>query len=197
MIYEVKANPTKGPTRKQRSLASTAVRLVRHRVTTGSDGKPLLYREQRRGAAGKPRTNLPLLVDAINGTVDVGIGFAANSYLAVTVIDLRHPRIISPDDEVKARLWAIINDIPAEVSSPPCTDRLVANSTMKQLRPSYGVPYSIYPFPPKWAASLVTGYVRVHVRLNTAAITEAFHAAGFEADCLLSACGARLQAVAQ
>lgn len=39
--------------------------------------------------------------------------------------------------------------------------------------------------PASYAPGLITGFLRVHVHLNTAAVTRAFQRAGFEAVCLL------------
>ena len=72
---------------------------------------------------------------------------------------------------------------------PPCISYLVADSMMKSSEKGYGAPYTIYPFPPQICAMLVTGYLRLHIVLNTAALTNAFRHAGFETTCLLENAG--------
>jgi hypothetical protein len=78
---------------------------------------------------------------------------------------------------------------PAVVSVPPCISYLVADSMVKSSAKGYRAPYTIYPFPPQICARLVTGYLRLHIVLYTAAVTDEFRHAGFEVTCLLEAEG--------
>jgi hypothetical protein len=118
-----------------------------------------------------------------------GVGSVTNSYLAVSAINLLHPDLQPPDAAIVERIRHIRDDTPNEICVQSCISYLVADSLMKSPAKGYGAPYNIYPFAPQTCAMLVTGYLRLHIVLNTAALTEAFRRARFEATCLLEAAG--------
>ena len=131
------------------------------------------------------QTNLGLLWQALLQARERGIGFAANSYLAITVMDSLRRNMQHPEQTLQE--W---NETTNKMLSPgiwPCIIRrqIEKNSWEHMATPNIGVPYTIYPLPSDYVTAIVTGAIGIHYRLNTDAITEALCDAGFEAKCLL------------
>jgi hypothetical protein len=189
-IYEVKAGAGKHVGGKQKRRMERVPALTMGHMTRGLDGGYLIHQAyERLPADGTITSNLNLFTEGINEAEQSGVGTATNSYLAVSAINLLHPDLQPPDAAMLERIRHIREDIPSEVSMPPCISYLVADSMMKSTEKGYGAPYTIYPFPPQICARLVTGYLRLHIVLNTAAVTNAYRRAGFETVCLLEAKG--------
>lgn len=110
-------------------------------------------------------------------------GFAANDYLAIIALDLPSLRfrLRTPPERLRQPPWVI----PKEIVTPLCRHYISGNSYDRMARPSFDAPYSVYPLPSPAGARLITGYLRTFFHLNTAAIADAFEAAGFEVECLL------------
>lgn len=131
------------------------------------------------------QTNLGLLWHALLQAREHGIGFAANTYLALTVMDpircTEHQFNQLQQEWVQTANKMLFPDIwPLH-----CTDELISDSWERIARPNIGVLYTIYPLSSDYVAAIVTGRVRIHYRLNTNAITQALCDAGLEAECLL------------
>lgn len=131
------------------------------------------------------QTNLGLLWQALLQARERGIGFAANSYLAITVLDSLRRNMQHPEQPLQE--W---NETTNEMLSPDiwpcyCADELNKDSWEHMAHPNIGGPYTIYPLPSDYVTAIVTGAIRIHYRLNTGAITEVLGEAGFEAKCLL------------
>lgn len=181
-IAEVKKSQhTRG---RQNAQGRIVIELVKQHVCTRRDGRVLVhYTHQSQLTSGHEPTNLRLLHQALAQSKRESAGFAANPYLAVTVVDIRNPGKLAPA-AFQTRLGQIQN-IPVEIQLPPCADFVVGNSFERLSRPGFGVPYTVFPLYSLDAAALITGYVRAHYQLNTTAITQALEAAGFEVECLL------------
>jgi len=175
---------------KQKRQADSAIELARYHVCTKPSGDLLVHSAHPPALPDGPtQSNMPILLSAICQAGQDGVGFAHNLYLAVSAVNLLHPDIQQPDDAMRARV-ARFRDIPPEISDPPCMDYLHADSGTKMRRAWFGAPYTIYPLPPAHVALICTGFLRFRVQLNTAAVTRAFRAKGFNAECLLGEAGA-------
>jgi hypothetical protein len=131
------------------------------------------------------QTNLGLLLLALRQAKEKGVGFAANTYLAITVLDTK-----SLDTEYHEQVFQEWNETMNKMLFPDiwpvyCTDELRKDSWERSSHPNIGVPYTVYPLSSDYVAAIITGAVRIHYRLNTNAITEALRSAGFKAECLL------------
>jgi hypothetical protein len=185
-IYEVKAGDGKHVGGKQKRRMERVPALTICHMTRGLDGDYLIHQTyERLPPDGILASNLSLFSKAIREGAQNGLGSVTNSYLAVSAINLLHLDLQPPDAGMVERIRQIREDIPSEIGMPPCISYLVADSVMKSSEKGYGAPYTIYPFPPQICAMLVTGYLRLHIVLNTAALTNAFRHAGFETTCLL------------
>jgi len=132
-------------------------------------------------------STLNLLFQAISQASMHSIGRATNPYLAITVMDETNPAGRPHDELMKEWNEYTENFIPPEIWPTTCIDYLHYHSFLKITSPRFSAPYTIYPLPADYVAGLATGYLMVHYRLNTAAITQALQEAGFAAVCLLGA----------
>lgn len=179
-IYEVKRGDKARVRRRQRSQGMRAKELVEQHMTTARDGILLVHHGQVAAAQNELlRTNFPLLAQAIRRACEEGIGHAANSYFAVEAIDLLDKRVMYPNADMQGRLLQV-RQPPAELMVTPCRDYMVSFSDQRVGKPGYGAPYTIYPMPPKLAAAVVTGFLRLVFHLNPCVLVEAFRKAGFE-----------------
>lgn len=173
-------------TPRQWKKGERAVTLINHNECITPEGHSLLHRAHSPQLSDKVvRTNLVLLQDAIVEALEEGIGYAAHEYLAVAVMYMKKIAATPSSDQVmNDRLNQALDRLP-DTWMPFCTDCIQGNSYQKNAQLGLSVPYTIYPLPSDYASALVTTYLRAHFRLNTAAITQAFREAGFEAECLL------------
>jgi len=130
-------------------------------------------------------STMNLLFQAIAQARTASVGQVTNSYLAITVMDETNPAGRLQDDMMKE--WKKLTEefITPDIWPTTCSDYLSHTSYRKNTMPSFSAPYTIYPLPSDYVAGLATGYLMVHYRLNTAAITQAFQKAGFNAICRL------------
>lgn len=118
------------------------------------------------------------------GEADESVGFAANEYLAVIVLNLPSLRFrlrTSPPPKLVRWSWVV----PEEIVTPLCRNYTSGNSYDRMARANFDVPCGVYPLFAPAAARLITGYIRVYYHLNLDAITHAFEAAGFKTECVL------------
>jgi hypothetical protein len=169
---------------RQKARGRLVEELTTTRVATDANGRLLVHTAIGPSPVSDvAHTNLGLLQDAMLEMHEHGVGIAANSYLAVMVVDLRHHPVSA---EHRARAEAFLTDVPAPLRSPLCPDYLRATTSEKVIAAGKGAPFSVYPLFPVDVAAIVTGYIRVHIVLNTEAIVEGLRGAGFEARCLLA-----------
>ena len=181
-ILEVKANAKVAS--KQKKMGERVAELVNKHAYIRLDGELFKHRKMS-SSSGIIKTNIDLLHQAILQSLEEGVGFAANQYLAIVVTNITDLDRFSADSLNKA--W---EEKTQKVLSPDiwpiyCVDELIGTSQIKMAKPGFGVPYTVYPFQAGVVSALVTGYFRVHYRLNTNAVTQALRDAGFEAKCFL------------
>lgn len=170
---------------RQSEQGRIVAQLVNRHLCAKRDGRVLLHLPQRPPTSDGPLpTNLSLLLDAVEESWVEGVGFAANQYLAVVSVNLPVFRTRLHEIPSLERL-RYTREVPPEIFTPLCRDYISGNSYDRMARPSFDVPYGVYPLPSQAVAFLVTGYLRTYYHLNTAAIADAFEAAGFEVQCLL------------
>lgn len=184
-VYEVKVDGRETPSGQKKRMRMAEDLASRHFSAEHKDFD-ILHKLHTHQLLDKiEQTNLGLLWEALSQAKENHIGFSANSYIAVTALDL---------SRCKADQWREVysqwNETTTKFLYPDswpicCTDELFSNSIERMARPNVGVPYTIYPFGSDYAAALVTGMISVHYRLNTDAIACTLRDAGFEAECLL------------
>ena len=184
-IEEVKFGGRKVSSHQKRRMR-IASDLATNHYSTQDDVYDLIHRTHTSSTVEEiEQTNLGLLWQALLKAREGGLGFAANSYIAIDVIDLH--RLNSKDFEQTRHMW---NSTTNKMLFPDvwpiyCTDILSSNSWERMSRANLGVPYTVYPLPSDYVAAIVTGAIVVHYRLNTNAIKQALCDAGFEVECLL------------
>jgi hypothetical protein len=182
-IEEIKVNGRSVET-KQKRLGQVVADLMKNDKYTRPDNEQFVHRKLSSGIA---HTNLTLLRQAILQSKERSIGYMANSYLTVTVIDLLNPANRTEDDLLNEWAQKTQGGISPDIWPIWCADILTGNSRgrLVQSEPGFAVPYTVYPLFPDYIAAIITGFVRVHYQLNTTAIVRAFQDKGFEAECLL------------
>src|SRR5205807_2093522 len=143
-----------------------------------------LYDLLHRSHASSPikeieQTNLRLLLQALLQAKEEGLGFAANTYLAVIVMDTR--KLDTQGLEQTLQEWKVATNkiLFPDIWPSLCSDELSKDSWERMAHPNIGVPYTVYPLPSYYVSAIVTGAIRIHYRLNTDAITDALSDAGF------------------
>ncbi len=179
-ILEVKAKDKVGS--KQKKMGEKVAELVNKHAYIRPDGELFEHRKMT-SSSGIIKTNIDLLFQAIVQSLEEGVGFVANSYLAIVVTNFNDPGKFSADFLNEAWKTQTQKFLSPDIWPIYCTDELSGTSQTKMARPGFGVPYTVYPFQANTVSALVTGYFHVHYRLNTNAITQALRDAGFEARC--------------
>jgi hypothetical protein len=179
-IVEIKGGEHSRVRPKQRVQGLRVQEFVQQRMTTTQEGVLLIHRAHEPSATDDlARTNFPLLLQAMQDADRDSMGFAANQYLAISAVDLSDQRVRFADETMQQQLLAV-RQIPSQIMTTPCPDFLVAYSHQKVETPNFGAPYTIYPVPPYIAAALVTGFMRLVLRLNVCVLLEAFGKAGLQ-----------------
>ena len=184
-IMEVKAEDGEVEP-KQKKIGQIVSDLVGKNEFIRPDGELFVHRKLVSHASdGAIKTNMSLLWQALIQSKKEAIGHAANSYLSVTVGDLTNSAKL-PDDQL-VRTW---KEKTEEILFPHtwpiyCIDELRSDSKFRLSKPSFGAPYTIFPIASDYAAAIVTGFIKIHYRLNTNAITRSLRDAGLEAKCFL------------
>jgi hypothetical protein len=171
---------------RQKKRMQMVVDLLTKQQAAHVDGYDLLHRVDTTPTISQvEQTNLGLLRQALLNARENSIGFASNTYLAITVMDpikRGQQQLKQLDQEWQQEMDRMLFP---DIWPTYCTDCLMSDSWQRIARPNSGVPYTIYPLPSDYVAALITGLVRVHYRLNTDAVAQSLREAGFEADCLL------------
>jgi hypothetical protein len=181
-ILEVKVKRKVDP--KQKKMGESVAELVNKNAYIRPDGELFEHRKMN-SSVGIAKTNIDLLYQAILQSLEKGVGFEANSYLAIVVTNISAPDKFTSNFLNKAQEEKTQKMLFPDIWPVYCVDTLIGTSQAKMAKPGFGVPYTVYPLPANIVSALVTGYLRVHYRLNTDAITQALCNAGFQAKCFL------------
>jgi len=184
-IQEVKAK--KSVSSSQKRKGRMVVELTTHHESTLPQGDLLVHQSYLAPvpAHNDMPTTLDLLEQALIQANQESIGFAANTYLAVAILDATNVARRPLEQLIQEWVQKTEGLIPSDIWPLHSVDVLRSNSEQRVQYPCFGAPYTVYPLPPRVVARIVTGYLYIHYQLNTAAITQAFRDRGFDAECLL------------
>ena len=184
-LEEVKVEGRKTDSRQKRRMRIASELATNHYSIQDNDYDLLHWTHTSSPITEVEQTNLGLLWQALQKAKEKGIGFAANTYLAITVMDSRRFDTRPPEQVLQEWKETTSKMLSPDIWTSYCSDVLIKDSWERMAHPNIGVPYTVYPLPSPYVAAMVTGTILIHYRLNTDAITDAFRDAGFEAECLL------------